>query len=180
MNKMNKYRFLCRIVTLSCLLALLAIPAVSGMGAAASPAQDYDPATSDTCPPLPPPAGEVVTVSTVTELQNAVNNATSNTTISIADGTYNLDGVYIRLDTPHLTLRSASGNREAVILDGNYVTTEIVQIVASDVTIADLTLREAYYHPIHVMSTDAGDTENTTIYKILLANSAVEFVLPRV
>lgn len=166
MNKMNKYRFLRRILTLSCLLVLPAILAVSGTGAAASPAQDYGPATSDTCPPLPPPTGEVITVSTVTELQDAVNSATSNTTISIADGTYNLDGVYLRLDTPHVTLRSASGNREAVILDGNYDTTEIVQIVASDVTIADLTLREAYYHPIHVMSTDAGDTEGTIIYNV--------------
>ena len=87
MNKVNKYHFLRRIVTLSCLLALLAIPAISGMGAAASPAQDYGPATIDACPPLPPPTGDVVHVSTVTELQNAVNSATSHTTISIADGT---------------------------------------------------------------------------------------------
>jgi hypothetical protein len=36
------------------------------------------------------------------------------------------------------------------------------------VTVADVTLREAYYHPIHVMTTDAGDTLNTTIYNIHL------------
>lgn len=120
------------------------------------------------CQPLAPATGQTVSVDTVTELQNAVNTAVSGDTILIADGIYNLNGVYLRIDVPNVTLRSASGNREAVILDGNYITTEIVQIVASNVTVADITLREAYYHPIHVMSTDAGDTLNTLIYNVHL------------
>jgi hypothetical protein len=118
------------------------------------------------CPPLPPPAGSVIRVATVSELENAVNAATAGDTILMADGVYNLDGVYLRVDAPDVTLRSASGNREAVVLDGNYLTTEIVQIVASNVTIADLTLREAYDHPIHVMSTESGDVTGTTIYNV--------------
>lgn len=117
------------------------------------------------CTPLPPPSGNIVTVTTVSQLENAVNQATAGTTILVADGTYNLDGVYLRFDVPNVTLRSASGNREAVILNGHYATTEIIQIVASNVTIADLTLREAYYHPIHVMSSDT-DTLNTLIYNV--------------
>ena len=120
------------------------------------------------CPPLAPASGTVVNVSTVAELENAVNTAVSGQTILIADGLYNLDGVYLRIDVPAVTLRSASGNREAVILDGNYITTEIIQIVASDVTVADVTLREAYNHPIHVMTSDAGDTLNTLIYNVHL------------
>lgn len=125
------------------------------------------------CPALPPvngtiPApGPVVNVSTVGELQNAVNTAVPNTTILIADGDYQLNGVYLRIDVPNITLRSASGNREAVILDGNYQTTEIIQIVRSDVTVADITLREAYYHPIHVSSSnEGGDVFNTLIYNV--------------
>ena len=123
------------------------------------------------CQPLAPPTGTIVSVSTVSELQNAVNNATSGETILIADGVYSLDGASLWMDTPNVTLRSASGNRDAVILDGNYQANpvgEIVQIVASGVTIADVTLREAYYHPIHVMTTDAGDTLNTVIYNVHL------------
>ncbi len=123
-------------------------------------------AAASHCPPLPPPTGNIVNVSTVEELQDAVNTATSGATILVADGAYNLDGVYLRFAAPNVTLRSASGNPKAVILDGNYLTTEIIQIVASNVTIADLTLREAYYHPIHVMSTDGGDTNNTLIYNV--------------
>jgi len=121
---------------------------------------------SAACSPLPLPSGNIVNVSTVAGLENAVNSAASGTTILIADGTYHLDGVYLRFDTPGITLRSASGNREAVVLDGNYLTTEIVQIVASNVTIADLTLREAYDHPIHVMSAETSDTLNTLIYNV--------------
>ncbi len=123
-------------------------------------------AASAHCPALPPSTGNTVNVSSVAELQNAVNNAASGDTILIADGTYDLDGAYLRITTPNVTLRSASGDREAVTLDGNYVTTEIIQVVASDVTIADLTLREAYYHPIHVTSSEGGDTLNTLIYNL--------------
>ena len=149
------------------LLALLVIPFQSR----ASFSLEWDDwandaAAEDLCPPLPDPASRVISVSTVAGLEDAVNNALVGDTISIADGTYNLDGVYLRIDVPGVTLRSASGNREAVILDGNYVTTEIVQVVASNVTIADLTLREAYYHPIHVMSTSTADTVGTLIYNV--------------
>ncbi len=118
------------------------------------------------CPPLPPPSGPVVHVSNVTELEAAVNGASSGATILVADGIYALDGVYLRFATADVTLRSASGNGEAVVLDGNDISTEIVQIVASGVTIADLTLREAVHHPIHVMSTESSDTLDAWIYNV--------------
>jgi hypothetical protein len=143
----------------ACLIAL-AGPA-QPIGLAATPAID-----PQTCTPLPPSSGNIVNVSSVPALVDAVNGATSGTTIRIADGTYNLNGEYLRIDVSNVTLRSASGNREAVILDGNYQTTEIIQIAASNVTIADVTLREAYYHPIHVMSGAAAHTLNTLIYNV--------------
>ncbi|MBI5582871.1 MAG: hypothetical protein HY892_03515 [Deltaproteobacteria bacterium] len=118
------------------------------------------------CPPLPPAAGAVAYVANVSELVSAVNNAVPGLSILLADGIYPLNGEYLRIDVPDLTLRSAGGNREAVILDGNYQTTEIIQITASRVTVADLTLRKAYYHPIHVMSTDQGDTFQTLVYNV--------------
>lgn len=149
--------------TILCLaLVLLSAPSRS-VGTAA----DLAPHPADSvCPPLPPPTGNVVHVSTVAGLESAVNNAASGSTILVADGYYNLDGVYLLFDTPGVTLRSASGDRAAVVLDGNYLTSEIIQIVASDVTIADLTLREAYDHPIHVMSTEDSHTLNTLIYNV--------------
>lgn len=120
----------------------------------------------DDCDPLPPPSGNIVNVNTVSALQSAVNSANPGDTILVADGTYHLNGTYLRLDTPNVSIRSASGNRAAVILDGNYITTEIFQIVASNVILADLTLQKAYDHPIHVSSTENSHTLNTLIYNV--------------
>jgi hypothetical protein len=118
---------------------------------------------SNLCAPLPAPTGATVEVSTVVGLQNAINSAAAGTTILVDDGNYALNGAYLRITASNVTLRSKSGNREAVILDGGYQTTEIVQVVASGVTIADLTLKRAVYHPIHVSAENA-DTLNTLIY----------------
>lgn len=120
------------------------------------------------CSALPAPTGTTVTVSTAAELFNEVNTAVSGTTILIADGTYHLaqNGYYLWIDTPDITLRSQSGDREAVILDDNYSGSETITVAASNVTIADLTIMRAGTHPIHVVSTDSGDTSNTFIYNV--------------
>lgn len=123
-------------------------------------------AAASACGALPPATGTVVDVSTVGALVSAVNGAAPGTTVRVADGTYNLDGGYLRIAAAGVTLRSASGNRGSVVLDGNYITTEIVQVVASNVTVADITLREAYYHPIHVMSQAGSHTSGTRIYNV--------------
>ncbi|MGD9008768.1 MAG: Ig-like domain-containing protein [Desulfobacteraceae bacterium] len=120
------------------------------------------------CPALPPPTGTTVTADSEEAIWNAVNAATSGTTILIADGTYNLGakGYYLWIDTPNVTLRSAGGRRDSVIFDDNYSRSEIITIAASDVTIADVTLKRAGTHPIHVVSTIGGDTLNTLIYNV--------------
>jgi len=117
------------------------------------------------CPALEAPTGNVVNVSTVSELQSAVNNAQAGDAILLADGDYALDSGYLWIDTPDVELRSASGNREAVVIDGNYQGSEIVTIAANNVTVADLTIREAYTHPVHVV-TGTADTVGTLIYNV--------------
>ncbi len=140
---------------------------ILGFGSTVQASQTWNPLIApDYCEPLSPPSGNIVNVDTVNELVSAVNNASPGDSILIADGTYHLNGAYLRVDTANVTLRSASGNRASVVLDGNYITTEIFQIVASNVTIADLTLREAYDHPIHVSSSENGHTLNTLIYNV--------------
>jgi hypothetical protein len=121
---------------------------------------------AESCPALPPPAGPVVTVSTVAALEAAVNAAPAGQTILVAPGHYDLDGVYLRIAAPGVTLRGQGGDREAVVLDGNYLTAEIIQVVASHVTVADLTLREAYDHPIHVMPSATAATDGTIVYNV--------------
>ncbi len=106
-----------------------------------------------------------VTVDTVSELQQAVSSANTggDKTILIQPGTYNLNGVYLRITANNVTVRGASGNRGDVILDGGYSSLEIFQVVASNVTIKDLTLKRAVYHPIHVIATDSSDVNNILI-----------------
>jgi hypothetical protein len=160
----SKAKVLSLLVAVVLAVLLLPSPTASGPPAPARPVAQAP--SNAACPPLPPASDTIVDVSTVAELKAAVNSAAPHTTIRLADGTYPLDGVYLRLDVPNVTLRSAGGDRQAVVLDGNYLTTEIAQVVASNVTIADLTLREATYHPIHVMSAAGSDTLNTLVYNV--------------
>jgi len=107
-------------------------------------------------------------VHTVTELVQAVNHTQNggDRTILVADGTYMLNGHYLRIATDNVTVRSQNGHREDVVLDGNYQTTEIFQIVASGVTIADMKLQRALDHPIHVMATGGHDVTGTIIRNV--------------
>ncbi len=106
-----------------------------------------------------------VTVSTVSGLEQAIGRANSggDPTILLRDGFYALNGVYLRITRAGITVRSADGDREKVVLDGNYQTTEIFQIVASDVTIADLTLKRARDHPIHLIAAADHDVRGVVI-----------------
>jgi hypothetical protein len=166
MNKNVVRLVVLNLILVLSLLGLASIAAATQSGSqrlatSASVAQDH-------CPPLSEPTGNIVNVSSEAELWSAVNSAQEGDTILLADGTYNLgqNGHYLWIDTPNVTLRSASGNREAVILDDNYSGSEIVSIIASNVTIADLTIKRAWTHPIHVTSSDSGDTLNTLIYNV--------------
>jgi hypothetical protein len=103
------------------------------------------------CPPLPAPKGETVTVapSQAGKLGSIINNAKPGTTIFLEDGLYRVP--YIYLTRSGVTIRSKSGNRDAVILDREYRDGSAIAIAASDVTLADMTLRHARHHPVHVV-----------------------------
>lgn len=111
-----------------------------------------------------------VTVSSVAELQNAVIDANSggdkNIILSSSGSPYNLGGVYLRLTADGITVSGSTGNREDVILDGQYVTTEIFQILGSYTTIKDLTLKRAYYHPVHIFPADGKNLVGTLLDNI--------------
>ncbi|MBA3030327.1 MAG: hypothetical protein FP816_16165 [Desulfobacteraceae bacterium] len=121
----------------------------------------------DFCPPLASPTGAIMDVDSEEGIRDAVNSAPSGTTIAVADGTYHLgqNGYYLWMDTPGVTLRSASGDRDKVIFDDNYSGSEMITVAASNITIAEISLKRAGTHPIHVVSTDSGDVLNTLIYR---------------
>lgn len=163
----------CMIILVVLLLLSTTVPAASISSPPPRSFAEIARAATECAPLPPPPAGDtIVNVSTEADLWDAVNEAQPHTTILLADGTYNLGANwhYVWIDTPYVTLRSASGNREAVILDDNYSGTEIVTILASNVTIAGITIKRAGTHPIHVVSTETADTLNTLIYNVRITD----------
>jgi hypothetical protein len=132
--------------------------------------------------PLPPPAGAVIQVSTVAQLQNAVAAIASNTTIVIAPGTYQLTStLYINGSFTNVAVRGATANRDDVVIvgrgmhapdDGGVPFGIWVGGDVSGVTIANLTIRDVYYHPIML---NAG-AESPLIHNVRLVNAGEQFL----
>ncbi|MFI5307632.1 MAG: hypothetical protein ACHQ53_09785 [Polyangiales bacterium] len=124
------------------------------------------PSADARCAPLPAANG-AVEVSNAADLIAMAYAAQPGTTIVLADGTYMLGGQILQLRAEGVTVRSKSGDREKVILDGEYsqATGEVVAVTASNVTVADLTIAHAYTHAIHVQ-TSSGDVHGTRIYDV--------------
>jgi len=122
-------------------------------------------------PPLPPPDASltIVDVSTSQQLADACWNLQSNQAIVIAPGTYHLDAVQFpngvdgRLTVGHygaapiqnIQIRGASGNPADVVILGAGMLDPIVPFgfqvfTATDVTIADLSIGNVYYHALAV------------------------------
>lgn len=142
------------------------------------------PAPGFGCEPLPPPdpGDTIVDVDPgmADILPDIVRNAAPGTTIRLADGTYTMtapDEGNRRLQflTADVTLRSASGNRDSVVIDGEYITREMIFISADRVTIADLTITRAIDHPIHVTGSE-GHTLNTLLHNLRIIDGGEQFV----
>ena len=126
--------------------------------------------SNNSCDPLPAPGGNIVSASTsdVHNLDQIVSSLNTGDTLLLEDGIYLLNGTALWFNTPGVTLRSASGNPGNVILDGGYVTNEIITVAASDVTIAEITIKRAYTHPIHIVSSASSDTLNALVYRVTI------------
>jgi hypothetical protein len=108
----------------------------------------------------------MLTVSTEAELRDQAYSAASGTTILIEPGVYDL-GNTIQIINDGITLRSSTGVRGDVILDGGGMITghtHVILIEADDVTIADLTIRNGGEHGISVQGADRPKLYNLHIY----------------
>jgi hypothetical protein len=138
------------------------------------------PATPPTS--LPPPTGTIVNVSSVAQLQSAVAAMTSNKTIVIAPGTYNLTStLYINGTFTNVGIRGATNNRDDVVIvgkgmnaanDGGVPFGIWVGGHVTGVTIANLTVRDVYYHPIML---NAG-AQSPLIHNVRLVNAGQQLL----
>jgi hypothetical protein len=138
---------------------------------------------SGNCDPLPAPTGEIVNVSSVSELQNAVANLNSNTTILIADGTYDLTStLVINGGVSDVSIRGASGNQDGVILRGrgmsnsSYGNTPHGFLIgnSNNVLIADLTIRDFYFHNVQIQGEQ--NAHATHLYNLKLIDAGEQLV----
>lgn len=124
--------------------------------------------------------GTVVNVSTIAQLQAAVASLSSNTSIVIAPGTYRLSQeMAIRNGVRNVTLRGATSNRDDVVILGSGMNVRGVNIPlkienAQDVTIANLSIGEAFFHPIQ-MQGEAG-AERVRISNVRLFDAGQQFL----
>jgi hypothetical protein len=89
----------------------------------------------------------------VRQLHEAVDKATSGTTILVEDGEYRLERT-LHLRVSQLTLRGKSGHPENVILRGEGMQERdvgvAIGIAAPDITVADLTAGYVSYHGVQI------------------------------
>ena len=133
-------------------------------------------------PPFPPPSGTVINVSSESELQAAVGGIASNTTIVIAPGTYHLTRtLYFNGALANIGLRGATGDSEDVVLIGPGMTQPAYGSVpygiwtgggVDGITIANLTIRDFYYHPIIFN----GGTQRPHVYNVHLIDAGQQFI----
>lgn len=138
------------IVAVALLLSLISPAAQS------APARQAVASSTNFCAPLAPPAGPTVTVASAAALREQAYDAAAGTTILVVPGVYDLDNI-IHVVNAGITIRGATGNRADVILDaGGMLTglTHAILIEADDVTVADLTIRNAGEHGVSVNGSD--------------------------
>jgi hypothetical protein len=128
------------------------------------------------CGPLPPASGTVVDVtpSQVAILQSILDSAQPGHTIQLADGLYALPQTLV-MRVPGVTLRSKSGNRLGVVLDGGYRIGDVLLIQNSDVTIADVTLTRSTWHLVHVVPNGA-TLSGTILHNLRGVDGGEQFV----
>lgn len=121
-------------------------------------------------------AGQVL-VDTVQELADAVAaaNAGGPKTILVADGTYTL-GNMLWISAQNVTVRSASGNRAAVVLRGAGMTTgnvtHIFNVAGSGFSVRDMTLRNVRNHAIQLQP----DVDNVRIQNLHILDTFEQMV----
>jgi len=150
--------------------------------ALAAGASRLEAAAARPAPALPTPGGTIVNVSTEAQLQNAVTQLHSNTTILIAPGTYVLTStLYINGAFANVSLRGATNNADDVVLRGPGMTNAAYGNTpfgvwtgggVQNVVIANLTIRDLYYHPIIFNP----GTQAPRVYNVRLVNAGQQFI----
>jgi len=138
----------------------------------------------NTAPALANPSGTtVVSVSTVSALQNAVANIQSGQIVELADGTYTLtQSLFVNYGTSvtltNIGIRSASRNPANCIIQGNGMAGSIPHGIhvsrVNGMLIGDLTIRLVQNHAIQVAG--ESNVSNVHFYNLRLIDTGEQFI----
>jgi hypothetical protein len=123
---------------------------------------------------------ELVDVSTVPQLEAAIASLSSGQVIRVAAGRYALtQQLRIRNGVTNVALVGATGNRDDVVIVGSGMNTPGVNIAikvenAQDVRIADLSVGEAYWHPIQLQGEQGA--ERVHVSNVRLFDAGQQFL----
>jgi hypothetical protein len=134
--------------------------------------------------PLTLTRGNIRHVASVAELKavlEAANRTKTTATLLLADGTYVLDVPALDLQCPGLAIRSANGNRDAVIVRGpdegpQAAVANVFLVSANDVVIADLTLGWCRHHGIQVRGESPFDVSGLRVHNCRIVNCNEQFI----
>lgn len=125
--------------------------------------------------------GEVTVEGNTTTLRSVLQGVEDGDTVLLEDGTYTLaeagsgySGIYIT--TPNVTLRSASGDASAVIIDSAYRLhggqTASITIDAPGVVLSGFTVRRSVFHLVHLWA----NGDDAVIHDVVLEDGGQQFV----
>lgn len=133
-------------------------------------------------PPLPPPTGAIVNVANEGQLQSALASLSSNKTIVLAPGTYVLSSsLFINGTFTNVGIRGATGVADDVVLVGRGMTNASYGSVpygiwvggnVQGVTIANLTIRDVFLHPIIFNE----GTQSPLVHNVRLVDAGDQFL----
>lgn len=126
-----------------------------------------------------PALADTVVVGSTSELQNAVSSAGSGgRTILVEDGTYTLTNT-LYVSAPNVTIAGQSGNRNAVIIQGDGMSSSasvgnVITVAADNFTLEYVTLQRAGNHLIQVRGET--DADSPTIRNCILRDAYEQIV----
>jgi hypothetical protein len=133
------------------------------------------------CGALPTSGGRTIDLTPVDapRLRSILQSAQPGDVVQLADGIYPMSGeVGAVIATADVTLISKSRDASKVVLEPAgtpYSVRELLQITASRVVIAHLTLRQAQDHLVHLMG-GRGDVDGGRLYGLILEDAGQQFV----
>ncbi|MEM1032968.1 MAG: hypothetical protein AAGN82_21660 [Myxococcota bacterium] len=139
-------------------------------------------ATGNTITVSPGPDGQVEVEGQLRTLRAVVRDAMPGDTVLLEDGTYLLpeadpsgfSGVYIT--TPDITIRSASGDPRAVVLDSAYRIlggqSAPITVAAAGVVLSGFTVRRSIFHLVHFWD----DGDDAVVHDVILEDGGQQFM----